>query len=149
MSWLWSLIMSLLFVCHRFLLMCLVLIFVPFLPSSNLFFKVGFVVAERVLYLPSSGYCLMVALGSSKLHKLSKKVRLLLFVHFFCDDIPFFLSSCSIVALQLALCLVSVVIVVFVIRSFERASDWQTDEKLFVSGLTVCPQNAKVLKKRQ
>nr|XP_020479545.1 transmembrane and TPR repeat-containing protein 1 isoform X3 [Monopterus albus] len=27
----------------------------PFIPASNLFFRVGFVVAERVLYMPSSG----------------------------------------------------------------------------------------------
>ena len=39
------------------------LIILPFLPSSNLFFTVGFVVAERVLYLPSMGLCLLVALG--------------------------------------------------------------------------------------
>ena len=47
--------------------MSLVLVVVPFLPASNLFFRVGFVVAERVLYLPSAGYCLLVALGVSVL----------------------------------------------------------------------------------
>ena len=31
----------------------------PFLPATNLFFYVGFVVAERVLYLPSVGFCLL------------------------------------------------------------------------------------------
>ena len=36
---------------------------IPFLPASNLFFPVGFVVAERVLYLPSMGFCMLVALG--------------------------------------------------------------------------------------
>ena len=35
----------------------------PFLPASNLFFPVGFVVAERVLYLPSMGFCMLVACG--------------------------------------------------------------------------------------
>lgn len=30
--------------------LCLVVI--PFIPASNLFFRVGFVVAERVLYIP-------------------------------------------------------------------------------------------------
>ena len=38
-------------------------IVIPYLPASNLFFPVGFVVAERVLYLPSMGFCLLVALG--------------------------------------------------------------------------------------
>ena len=35
----------------------------PFIPASNLFFPVGFVVAERVLYMPSMGFCMLVALG--------------------------------------------------------------------------------------
>lgn len=39
----------------------------PFLPASNLFFYVGFVVAERILYLPSVGYCLLIGLGLGKL----------------------------------------------------------------------------------
>lgn len=43
----------------------IVLLVIPFLPASNLFFRVGFVVAERVLYLPSAGYCLLFALGLS------------------------------------------------------------------------------------
>jgi len=56
--------------------MSLVLLVVPFLPASNLFFRVGFVVAERVLYLPSAGYCLLVALGVSVLARYRwRKVR--------------------------------------------------------------------------
>jgi len=35
----------------------------PFIPASNLFFPVGFVVAERALYAPSMGFCLLVAVG--------------------------------------------------------------------------------------
>ena len=42
----------------------------PFLPATNLFFPVGFVIAERILYLPSMGFCLLVALGVWRLHKL-------------------------------------------------------------------------------
>lgn len=36
---------------------------ITFLPAMNLFFPVGFVVAERVLYLPSMGFCFLLALG--------------------------------------------------------------------------------------
>ena len=39
----------------------------PFLPATNLFFTVGFVVAERVLYVPSMGFCLLVAMGMSQM----------------------------------------------------------------------------------
>ena len=45
----------------RTLTLGLVLLVVPFLPACNLFFRVGFVVAERVLYLSSAGYCLLLA----------------------------------------------------------------------------------------
>ena len=33
-------------------MLSLALLVIPFLPASNLFFRVGFVVAERILYLP-------------------------------------------------------------------------------------------------
>lgn len=42
----------------------LLLMVIPFLPVSNLLFTVGFVIAERVLYLPSMGFCLLVAVGT-------------------------------------------------------------------------------------
>lgn len=55
--------------------MSLACVFIPFLPASNLFFRVGFVIAERILYLPSLGYCMLVALGMEYLHdKTEKKV---------------------------------------------------------------------------
>ena len=38
------------------------LLVVPFLPASGLFMEVGFVLAERILYLPSMGFCLLLAL---------------------------------------------------------------------------------------
>ena len=42
---------------------CLSFLVLPFIPASNLFFPVGFVVAERILYTPSMGFCALVALG--------------------------------------------------------------------------------------
>ena len=39
------------------------LLVLPFIPASNLFFPVGFVVAERILYTPSMGFSMLVALG--------------------------------------------------------------------------------------
>ncbi|KAF3855244.1 hypothetical protein F7725_023299 [Dissostichus mawsoni] len=40
-------------------IMALSFIVLPFIPASNLFFPVGFVVAERVLYVPSMGFCVL------------------------------------------------------------------------------------------
>ena len=38
-----------------------------FLPASNLFFVVGFVVAKRVLFLPGMGFCILAAFGATKM----------------------------------------------------------------------------------
>uniref|UniRef100_A0A4W5RG02 Transmembrane O-mannosyltransferase targeting cadherins 2a n=1 Tax=Hucho hucho TaxID=62062 RepID=A0A4W5RG02_9TELE len=45
------------------------LLSLPFLPATNLFFYVGFVVAERLLYIPSMGFCLLVAVGTRALER--------------------------------------------------------------------------------
>ena len=42
--------------------MALSFLIIPFLPASNLFLRVGFVIAERVLYLPSVGFCILFTL---------------------------------------------------------------------------------------
>lgn len=47
----------------RIVAFALTLAIVPFLPASNLLFTVGFVVAERVLYIPSMGFSMLIALG--------------------------------------------------------------------------------------
>ena len=39
----------------------LAFVVVPFFPSTNLVFPVGFVIAERVLYIPSVGFCFLLA----------------------------------------------------------------------------------------
>ncbi|KAL6260461.1 hypothetical protein P5V15_007986, partial [Pogonomyrmex californicus] len=45
----------------------------PFLPASNLFFYVGFVIAERILYLPSVGACLVVGAAVSGCYRIARK----------------------------------------------------------------------------
>lgn len=47
--------------------MALAFTIIPFLPAMNIFFRVGFVVAERVLYLPSIGFCILIVTGVSNL----------------------------------------------------------------------------------
>uniref|UniRef100_A0A8C7SW94 dolichyl-phosphate-mannose--protein mannosyltransferase n=1 Tax=Oncorhynchus mykiss TaxID=8022 RepID=A0A8C7SW94_ONCMY len=101
---------------RRTLTLGLVLLVVPFLPACNIFFRVGFVIAERVLYLSSAGYCLLLAYGS--LHCL----------HFIG------LLRASLLAL---LC-------VYVARCALRSHQWRSEQSLFTSALSVCPLNAKV-----
>ena len=103
----------------------LALIVVPFLPASNLFFRVGFVLAERVLYLPSAGFCVLVALGLKRLlaGAVCRRYR----------------------ALRLALqCAASLTVILFTLRSQQRSFEWRREETLFSAGASVCPLNAKV-----
>ena len=103
------------------ILLSLALTVFPFVPASNLFFPVGFVVAERVLYLPSMGFSLLVALGWNRLRK-----RLSL-------------SRCSALLLLLPL------LAAHSAKTLVRNSEWRDELALFRSGLKVAPAgNAKL-----
>lgn len=69
------------------LALMLALLIFPFIPASNLIIPVGFVLAERVLYLPSAGFCLLVAHGIqliySNRHKMSPLLSPLLLITIF------------------------------------------------------------------
>uniref|UniRef100_A0A8C9X556 dolichyl-phosphate-mannose--protein mannosyltransferase n=1 Tax=Sander lucioperca TaxID=283035 RepID=A0A8C9X556_SANLU len=105
---------------RRTLTLGLVLLVVPFLPACNIFFRVGFVIAERVLYLSSAGYCLLLAYSVGHCCCRWSKYRKLLCV--------------SVLAL---LC-------VCVARCALRSHQWRSEQSLFTSALSVCPFNAKV-----
>ncbi|XP_053600141.1 protein O-mannosyl-transferase Tmtc3 [Plodia interpunctella] len=97
--------------------MGLALLVLPFLPASNLFFPVGFVVAERVLYMPSMGWCLLVAHGWRLLAKKRAK-----------------LAAAALIFLILA----------FSAKTYVRNWDWKTEYSIFASGLKVNRNNAKL-----
>ena len=98
----------------------LALIIFPFLPASNLFFPVGFVVAERVLYLPSMGFCMLVALGLWRL-----------------------VNSGSVTSTLVKVLLVYLV-VVHSVKTYRRNGDWKSDSELFVSAISINPHNGKL-----
>ncbi|XP_076640372.1 protein O-mannosyl-transferase F38B6.6 [Colletes latitarsis] len=102
----------------RFTIMGLAILVFPFLPASNIFFNVGFVLAERTLYIPSAGYCLLFVIG---LHKL-----------------------CNRISIQYALLAYTILISLFFVRSWIRSDQWKNETSLFRSALHVCPLNAKV-----
>ncbi|KAM4731027.1 protein O-mannosyl-transferase TMTC4 isoform 2-T2 [Anableps anableps] len=105
---------------RRTLTLGLVLLVVPFLPACNIFFRVGFVVAERVLYLSSAGYCLLLAYSLGHCcHRWIKYKKL----------------TC--VMLLGLLCM-------YVVRCALRSHQWRSEQSLFSSALSVCPLNAKV-----
>uniref|UniRef100_A0A5S6R087 dolichyl-phosphate-mannose--protein mannosyltransferase n=1 Tax=Trichuris muris TaxID=70415 RepID=A0A5S6R087_TRIMR len=106
----------------RHLLLGLSCVIIPFVPASNLFFTVGFVVAERTLYLPSLGFCWIVAYfilqmqSAERFHVLKQC----------CSGFFYF------------------TLMVFVCRCVLRNNEWRNEWTLFKSGLLVCPNNAKV-----
>lgn len=101
------------------MLLSISLLMLPFLPATNLLFYVGFVVAERVLYLPSAGLCLLLGMGCARLWK-SRKFR------------------------KLSGCLLLVLLVVFSARTVLRNRDWSNEESLYRSALHVNPPKGKI-----
>ncbi|XP_037552099.1 protein O-mannosyl-transferase TMTC2 [Nematolebias whitei] len=92
----------------------------PFLPATNLFFHVGFVIAERVLYIPSIGFCILVAAGARTLY-----VRL---------------RTRGSKVLMLGLC--SGLVLLNGLRTVQRNKDWSNEENLYKSGINVNPAKA-------
>lgn len=95
----------------------------PFLPASNLFFPVGFVVAERVLYMPSMGFCLLVAHGWHLMLKNYADSRLT--KNFLWFGLLFLLTMHS-------------------LKTFVRNFEWESEYSIFMAGLKVNSQNAKL-----
>ncbi|XP_078075752.1 protein O-mannosyl-transferase TMTC3 isoform X2 [Mustelus asterias] len=100
-------------------IMALSFMVLPFIPASNLFFPVGFVVAERVLYVPSMGFCLLVAHGWKKITETRN------------------LKKLSWVGL-------TILLVTHTSKTIYRNWDWESEYTLFMSGLKVNKNNAKL-----
>lgn len=127
--------------------MAVAVIVIPFLPASNLFFRVGFVLAERVLYIPSLGFCLLVVLGMQVIiinNQHFKKViaDFLSFLSYFVTRLLFCLHPYHL--LQLVMISFACLILLFCCRSIQRSNEWLEEHTLFKSALTICPLNAKV-----
>lgn len=87
----------------------------PFLPASNIFFPVGTFIGERLLYLPSVGFCLLAALGLLRLPK----------------------GGCrrALVGGLLAVCAA---------RTWVQVAVWRDASSLWESAERTCPRSAKV-----
>ncbi|CAI6365923.1 unnamed protein product [Macrosiphum euphorbiae] len=87
-----------------------------YVPASNALFYVGFVVAERVLYIPSVGYCLLVGCSAAALAKATSGRR-----------------SAIVYALY------AVTVATYGLRTVLRNRDWHDEESLYRSGIQVNP----------
>ncbi|XP_047132162.1 protein O-mannosyl-transferase tmtc2 isoform X1 [Hydra vulgaris] len=91
----------------------LAVMIIPFLPASNLFFYVGFIVAERVLYIPSIGFCFLFVNGLYLMVHVKKQPRWLY----------------ATVVLSL----------IFALQTYQRNIAWKDEENLYRSGLVLSP----------
>ncbi|XP_057340182.1 protein O-mannosyl-transferase Tmtc3 [Microplitis mediator] len=100
------------------IIISLALMILPFLPASNIFFPVGFVIAERVLYAPSMGFCMLVGHGWSIISE--KRYS------------------------KLSTVLLIILLLSHSVKTFVRNNDWIDEYSIFMSGLKVNVQNAKL-----
>ncbi|XP_076174229.1 transmembrane O-mannosyltransferase targeting cadherins 2 isoform X3 [Ptiloglossa arizonensis] len=96
---------------------------IPFLPASNLFFYVGFVIAERILYLPSVGACLIVGAAVSGCYRIARRSG------------SRRRGRSVLMATVVLLCLMSA-------KTLLRNADWFDEESLYRSALDVNPPKA-------
>lgn len=103
------------------LLVALLFLVFPFIPASNLFFRVGFVVAERVLYMPSMGYCVLISHGLTRLSSVIGRWGSMVL------GVPTLL-----------------LLLLFSWKTVTQNQVWLNREALFRSGIQTLPHNAKV-----
>ena len=127
---------------------------VPFLPASNVFFPVGTIVGERLLYLTSVGFCLGIGyigeeswrrwinhdIGGSSPSRNSRKTA---------ATIKNRKTKPSTVKIRY-LCkapftAVTVLVLLLSVKTVNRGIEWRTERSLFESALKVCPSSLKVL----
>lgn len=95
----------------------------PFLPASNLFFYVGFVIAERILYLPSVGACLVVGAAVSGSYRMARRNGS---------------RRCG----RAVLIATAIVIGMMSAKTLVRNADWRDEESLYKSALHINPPKA-------
>lgn len=94
----------------------------PFVPASNILFYVGFVVAERVLYIPSVGFCFLLGLGAGTLTKNWRRYEM---------RSRMFMSALLITLLAMSS------------ATMRRNLDWRDEESLFRSAIHINPPKGK------
>ena len=96
---------------------CVGLCVIPMLPASHFFIPIGTVIAERLLYLPSVGYCILLAW--CLLHRRKKSMM---------GNVIF-----------------AVLLGIYAGRAMHRSADWRTGRLLAVSAYQAYPCSAKAL----
>ncbi|XP_028968291.1 protein O-mannosyl-transferase TMTC1-like [Galendromus occidentalis] len=113
-------------------LVAVALLCLPYIPASNLFVTVGFVVAERILYIPSMGFCLMLVEGFRRLlHHMQRSANGRRCIEW--NRRQKFLVLILILWAAVA-----------ALRTVRRNVVWTSREALFESGVRELPTNCKM-----
>ena len=104
-------------------------------PVSNLLFPIGTIMAERLLYLPSAGFCLLAGLALQRLLSLRPATA----------APPASLAAGSPPAARLAVHLAApLILLALALRSEVRYADWRDDYTIFERARAVSPRSVKV-----
>lgn len=98
----------------------LLLFALPLLPVSNLLFPIGTILAERLLYLPSAGTCLLAGIAVAPL-----------------------LDDRGTSWRRAALLGVAIVTALFALRGLGRFRDWRDDRSIFAAAILLYPDNVR------
>jgi hypothetical protein len=120
---------------HDALIRIMVWLVIPFVPASGIFLRLGTLLAERLLYIPSLGFCMLLAF----------------LVHHLCHHLSsLFLakksSADSIISFPTALYwgIISSITLYYISRTRSYNLAWRNDESLFLYNYNVCPRSAKL-----
>lgn len=101
---------------------------IPFIPASNIFFPVGFVIAERILYLPSIGYCFLLS------------YFLFIFIEKYENEKNLFEDFKK----NLIYFFIFILLIFYSWKTYTRNEDWNRDQALWETAFEVCPNSIKV-----
>mmetsp|Transcript_23264 Transcript_23264/g.71571 ORF Transcript_23264/g.71571 Transcript_23264/m.71571 type:complete len:706 (-) Transcript_23264:438-2555(-) len=136
-------------------LIIVALAMLPFVPASQIFFPIGTILGERLLYLPSVGVCFGFA---ASFYALDTPADRVLFERYMCANwhgmigrrftlrrwALYFLPSPRFIRVMRQ-ATAGALILGAVIRTLSRNDEWLSERVLFESSMDVCPLSLKVL----
>ena len=112
-----------------------------FLPATNLLFYVGFVVAERVLYIPSIGLCLLVGHGMAKFPLPWSSAST---TSSSSSNTTSTNGACGGKRKIAVICALAILLASFGLRTLRRNQDWKDEERLYRAGIPINPAKGKM-----
>ena len=115
----------------------LLLLVLPMLPASHLFIPIGTLVAERLLYTPSGGFCALVGLGASEALRAASRPPAR-------AQLDAWKVGAQYGALRLALALLLALLLGgAAARTWERNQAWADSDSITRATASACPGSAK------